>query len=88
MSELYSTVGSLPSEPIWVDLDLAPFAKVTEPLHGTGFRNHLNSDRKVRLAPLSSITSSSSWGRAWNARFIKAWHWVLWCSPPGMQSRP
>ena len=44
MSEIYSTVGSLPSEPMWVDLELTPFAEVVDPLHGTGFRSHLNTD--------------------------------------------
>jgi hypothetical protein len=40
MSGLYSYVGSLPSEPMWVDLNLTPFADVTELLHGTEFRSH------------------------------------------------
>ena len=77
MSGLYSTVGNLPSEPLCVDLDLTPFAEVTEPLHDTGFRSHLNTDRYVRPAPLSSITTSSGGRLAWSARIIRARPWVL-----------
>ena len=45
MSGLYITVGNLPSEPICVDLERTPFAEVTDPFHGIGFRSHLNTDK-------------------------------------------